>query len=211
MKEARKQNAAIVRSYIHPRAEIAQGAVLGKGVQVWMDCQIREGAILGDNVIVGKGTYIDKDVHVGSQCKIQNHCSVFQGVTLEKGVFVGPHVCFTNDLYPRAVNPDGGLKAASDWQLVGTLVKEGASIGAGSVIVCGITLGRWSMVAAGSVVTRNVPDYALVAGSPATVKGYVCCCGKTYRTLEGAQSCPNCEVDKTAPLRLAAKKGQRQP
>lgn len=207
MSETRKQIARVSETYIHPRAEIAKGAVLGQGVKVWMDCQIREGVLLGDNVIVGKGTYIDKDVHVGSNTKIQNFCSLFQGVTLERGVFVGPHVCFTNDRYPRATLPDGKQKSAMDWKVESTLVKEGASIGAGSIIVCGVTLGRWSMVAAGSVVTKDVPDYALVMGSPAQVKGYVCCCGKTYSDLAGAQCCPDCEIDQAKPVRLALKQG----
>ena len=122
--------------------------------------------------------YIDSHVHIGSRVKIQNHTSIFEGVTLEDGIFVGPHVCFTNDLFPRAITPDGALKSAEDWQITPTLVKYGASIGAGSVIVCGITIGTFALIGAGSVVTKDVPPYALVFGNPARFHGYVCRCAR---------------------------------
>ena len=105
--------------------------------------------------------------------KIQNYVSVFHGVTLEDGVFVGPHVCFTNDLFPRAVNPDGTLKSGDDWKLSKTLIKEGAGLGANSTIRCGVTVGKWAIIGAGSVVTRDVPDYGLVWGNPARLHGFV--------------------------------------
>ncbi len=116
---------------------------------------MREHAHLGEMCIIGKGVYIDARVHIGSHVKIQNHVSVFEGVTLEDGVFVGPHVCFTNDLFPRALTPDGRLKGPDDWQITPTLVKYGASIGAGSVILCGVTIGEFALIGAGSMVTRD--------------------------------------------------------
>lgn len=162
---------------IHPTAEVSPQAVIGDNTFIWHQAQVRERAQIGQNCIVSKGVYIDTGVCIGNNVKIQNYVSVFHGVTIEDGVFVGPHVCFTNDLFPRAINADGSLKAADDWVLSETLVKMGASLGANSTIVCGVTVGRWALVAAGSVVTRDVPDHALVMGNPARIKGFVCTCG----------------------------------
>jgi acetyltransferase-like isoleucine patch superfamily enzyme len=163
--------------FVHPTADVSPGAVLGRGTKVWHQAQVREGAVLGQNCILAKGVYVDFGVHIGDNVKIQNGSSVYHGVTLENGVFVGPHVVFTNDRLPRAVNPDGSLKSDSDWEVAATLVREGASIGAGTVVVAGVTIGRWALVGAGAVVTRDVPDYGLVYGNPAGLRGYVCPCG----------------------------------
>jgi acetyltransferase-like isoleucine patch superfamily enzyme len=163
---------------IHPTALVSERAVVEDGAQIWLHCQIREEARIGAGTILGKNVYVDSGVQIGRNVKIQNNVSVFHGVTLEDGVFVGPHVCFTNDKEPRAVNPDLSLKGTEDWIVSPTVVKTGAAIGANATILCGITLGEWSMVGAGSVVTKDVPPYALVAGCPARVLGYVCACGK---------------------------------
>ena len=144
---------------------------------------MREGASIGEMCNIGKGVFVDAHVHIGSRVKIQNHVSVFEGVTLEDGVFVGPHVCFTNDLYPRAINPDGTLKSGSDWEITPTLVKYGASIGAGAVILCGVTIGEFALVGAGSMVTRDVPPYTLVTGNPARPRGYVCRCARPFTRM----------------------------
>jgi acetyltransferase-like isoleucine patch superfamily enzyme len=127
---------------------------------------------------VGKGVYIDTGVRIGNNVKIQNYVSVFQGVTLEDGVFCGPHCVFTNDKHPRAINPDGSLKYAHDWVVSPTLVRRGAAIGANATILCGVTIGQWAMIGAGSVVARDVPDYGLVRGNPARLQGFVCPCGQ---------------------------------
>lgn len=175
-------------TYIHPDADVSPLAVIGAGTCIWRQAQVREGAQIGEMCNIGKGVYVDARVHIGSCVKIQNSVSVFEGVTLEDGVFVGPHACFTNDLYPRAINADGTLKSANDWQITPTLVKYGASIGAGAVILCGVTIGEFALIGASAMVTRDVPSYALVLGNPAHLQGYVCRCARRFAHMreEGA-------------------------
>lgn len=159
---------------IHPTAEVSNKSIIGDGTSIWHHAQIREGAVVGRDCIIGKGVYVGADVHVGNRVKIQNYVSVYEGVTIHDGVMVGPHVCFTNDMLPRAINPDGTLKGGTDWELVKTVVHEGVGLGANSTIRCGVTIGRWALVGSGSVVTRDVPDYGLVYGNPARLHGFVC-------------------------------------
>lgn len=158
---------------IHPSAEVSDLAEIGPGTRIWNHCQVRENARLGRGCVLSKDVYVDAGVEIGDYCKIQNGISVYHGVTLEAGVFCGPHMVFTNDRNPRAINPDGSLKSAADWSLSETRVRRGASIGAGAIIVCGVTIGQWAMVGAGAVVTRDVPDYGLVYGNPARLRGFV--------------------------------------
>lgn len=174
---------------VHPTAEVSERASIGEGASIWHQAQVREGATVGPGCIIGKGVYIGADVSLGANCKVQNYSCVYEGNTLEDGVFVGPEVVFTNDRYPRAINPDGSLKAASDWELEGTVVRYGAAIGSRSVILPGLTIGRWALVAAGSVVTKDVPDHAIVAGNPARQRGWVCVCA---RPLSDQLICPAC-------------------
>ncbi len=162
---------------IHKTAEVSDKANVGKNTSIWNYVQVRENAKIGESCIIGKNVYIDKNVIIGDNVKIQNNVSVYDGVTIEDGAFIGPHVCFTNDKLPRAINVDGGLKKESDWKLEKTLVKKGASIGAKSVILSKITIGEFAMIGAGSVVTKDVPNYGLVLGTPAKLVGYVCRCG----------------------------------
>ena len=152
---------------IVPSADVDERAQIGDGSSVWHLAQVREHAVLGRNCIVGRGAYVGTGVRMGDNCKLQNHALVYEPAVLEDGVFVGPAVVFTNDHYPRAVAPDGTLKRGDDWEAVGVTVRQGASIGARSVCVAPVTIGRWALVAAGSVVVKDVPDFALVAGVPA--------------------------------------------
>ena len=148
-------------------ADVADSAQIGDGSSVWHLAQVREGAVLGENCIVGRGAYVGPGVQMGDNCKLQNYALVYEPAVLEDGVFVGPAVVFTNDHYPRAVSPDGTLKSGADWEAVGVTCRTGASIGARAVCVAPVTIGRWALVAAGSVVYKDVPDFALVAGVPA--------------------------------------------
>ena len=148
-------------------ADVADTAELGDGTSIWHLAQVREGASLGTSCIVGRGAYVGPGVRMGDNCKLQNYALVYEPAVLEDGVFVGPAVVFTNDHYPRAVAPDGTIKTGDDWEAVGVTCRTGASIGARSVCIAPVTIGRWALVAAGSVVTVDVPDFALVAGVPA--------------------------------------------
>jgi acetyltransferase-like isoleucine patch superfamily enzyme len=184
---------------IHPTAEVSPRAQIGEGTSIWNQAQVREDVVIGENCILSKDVYVDFGVVIGSNVKVQNGVSIYHGVTIEDGVFVGPHVCFTNDKYPRAVNPDGSLKGGSDWQVSEVLIQHGAALGARSVILPGVTVGKWAMVAAGAVVTRDVPSYGLVLGHPARLKGFVCPCGVRVAPLftEGdivRTQCPECKM-----------------
>jgi UDP-2-acetamido-3-amino-2,3-dideoxy-glucuronate N-acetyltransferase len=151
----------MVKPHIHPSAIIDKGAEIGDDSMVWVNVQIREGAKIGKKCVLSKDVYVDCNVEIGDGCKIQNSVSIYDGVTIENQVFIGPSASFTNDKVPRAFNPN--------WKITKTLVQQGASIGANSTIICGIVIGEYSMVAAGSVVTKDVPSYTLVAGNPALV------------------------------------------
>lgn len=158
---------------IHDTADVASSASVAATARVWHYAQVREDASIGENCIVGRGAYIGTGVQVAENCKIQNYALVYEPARLQAGVFVGPAVVFTNDQFPRAVNSDGTVKSGSDWTAVGVTVLEGASIGAQSVCIAPVTIGRWALVGAGSTVVRDVPDFALVVGNPARRVGWV--------------------------------------
>lgn len=152
---------------IQPSADVDERATLGDGTSVWHLAQVREGAVLGKGCIIGRGAYVGTGVRMGDNCKLQNYALVYEPAVLGDGVFVGPAVVFTNDHYPRSVAPDMSLKRGDDWEAVGVTVGDGASIGARAVCVAPVTIGAWAMVAAGSVVVKDVTPFALVAGVPA--------------------------------------------
>ena len=158
---------------IKQTAQVHDSAELGVGTTVWELAQIREGARLGKGCIVGRGAYVGSGVQIGDHVKLQNFALVYEPARLGDGVFVGPAVVLTNDHNPRSVDPDGQLKRGGDWEAVGVDVGEGASLGARSVCVAPVRVGRWAMVAAGAVVTKDVPDFALVVGVPARRIGWV--------------------------------------
>ncbi len=179
---------------IHESADIDADVVIGHDSQIWHLAQIRTGARLGNNVVVGRGAYVGAGVTCGDNCKIQNYALVYEPAQLGEGVFIGPAVVLTNDLRPRAINTDGTKKSSSDWESVGVTVLSGASIGARSVCIAPVTIGRWAMVGAGSVVTQDVLGHALVVGNPARQIGWVCRCGQRLIWAADSWLCSDCKV-----------------
>ena len=157
--------------YVHPTSVIDERVFMGKGTKIWHFCHFQSGAIVGENCSFGQNVNVSNNVRVGNGCKVQNNVSLYEGVELEDGVFCGPSCVFTNDLTPRAEYPKGREAYRK------TLLKRGASVGANATIVCGHTVGKWAMIAAGAVVTSDVPDHALMMGVPARIRGWVCECG----------------------------------
>lgn len=166
---------------IHKTANVSPQANIGSGTKIWINVQIRENSFIGENCIIGKDGYVAQMVKIGSGCKIQNGVSIYSGVTIEDDVFIGPCATFTNDRVPRAFN--------LDWVITPTLIKKGASIGANATIVCGVTLGEYSMVAAGAVVTKDVKPYSLVIGNPARHYAYIDKMGNKISEIQLKQDC----------------------
>jgi UDP-2-acetamido-3-amino-2,3-dideoxy-glucuronate N-acetyltransferase len=157
--------------YIHPTATVEQGAEIGRGAKIWHYCHIRAGSKIGPDCSIGKDSYVDSHVTIGEGSRIQNGVSLFRGVEAGRFVFIGPHVVFTNDLYPRA-----GVK---EWTTIPTFLRDGCALGAGAVIRCGIELGAFSMVAAGAILTKDLAPFTLAVGTPATPTKKICACGRT--------------------------------
>ena len=178
--------------YIHPTAEVSPEARIGAGTKIWNLAQVREKSVIGKDCIISKNVYIDTQVVLGDRVKVQNNVNVYHGVEVEDDVFLGPSMTFTNDFYPRAFN--------ADWEISYTKVKKGSSIGANCTIVCGNTIGEYAMIGSGSVVTKDVPDYALMVGNPAKQIGWVCKCGQK---LDDKCHCSKCGKDYPALLDIA--------
>src|SRR5690349_8557576 len=183
---------------VAPGADVDEGARVGAGTSIWHLAQIREGARLGENCNIGRGAYVGPGVTIGDNVKLQNHALVYEPARLGDGVFIGPAAVLTNDEYPRAVTPDGRLKSGDDWTAVGVTIGEGAAIGARAVCVAPAVVGRWAVAAAGAVVVRDVPDFALVVGVPARRIGWV---GRAGRPLvakgDGTWVCPETGAEYT--------------
>jgi len=180
---------AAQRIAIHPTAEVSARAIIGDGTRIWNEAQVSSGARIGRDCILGKGVYVDPEVLVGDRVKLHTRVSVFKGSRIGSGVFIGPHSCLLNDKQPRATTSDGRLKTEADWVVSGVVVDDGASIGGGCTVLPGVTIGRFAMVGAGAVVTRDVPDHGLVLGNPARLVAYLCECG-TRLPKDG--TCPTC-------------------
>lgn len=176
---------------VAPTADVDPRAEIGAGTRIWHLAQIREGAVLGGNCNIGRGAYVGPGVTIGDNVKLQNHALVYEPAKLADGVFIGPAAVLTNDEYPRSVTPDGRLKDGHDWTAVGVTIGEGAAIGARAVCVAPVTVGAWALVAAGAVVTKDVPDFALVVGVPARRIGWVGRAGKPLTSKgDGVWVCP---------------------
>ena len=176
---------------VEQTADVDASVVLGPGTTVWHLAQVRENAHLGSGCIVGRGAYVGPGVVIGNNVKLQNYALVYEPARLEDGVFIGPAAVLTNDLYPRSVDVAGKLKRPADWDASGVVVREGASVGARVVVVPGRVIGCWAMVAAGAVVTRDVPDFALVVGVPARQIGWVGRAGERLMAdAPGRWQCP---------------------
>lgn len=169
--------------FVHESSYIDEGVQIGKNTKIWHFCHIQRGAVIGEGCSFGQNVNVSNNVRIGNGVKVQNNVSIYEGVELEDWVFCGPSMVFTNDLTPRAKYPKGSAGYKK------TLVKQGATIGANATVVCGHTIGRWALIGSGAVVTKDVPDHALMAGVPARQIGWACECGKV---LGEDLVCPDC-------------------
>lgn len=202
--------------HVHPSAEVSEHATIGAGTRIWHQAQVREGAVIGKNCILGKGSYVDKDVRIGDACKLQNGVFVFHGFNLEAGVFLGPGAMLLNDKHPRAINADGSPKSDEDWEVSEGIVEYGAAVGGGAVVLPGVRVGRMALVGSGAVVTRDVPERGIVAGNPARLRGFACDCGRPLKRqgASGAHISYVCQRDgKTfqIPVEVDSMLGARAP
>ncbi len=172
-----------LKYFVHETSVVDDNVQIGEGTKIWYFCHIQSGARIGKNCSLGQNVNVSNNVEIGDGCKIQNNVSLYEGLKLEDYVFCGPSCVFTNDLTPRAKYPKGRAG------YLPTVLKEGCSIGANATIVCGHTIGKWAMIGSGAVVTKDVPDHALMVGVPTRQVGWVCECGAV---LKDSLVCPHC-------------------
>lgn len=177
--------------WAHKTAEIEKGAKIGEGTRIYHHCQIKKGTEIGKNCTIGHNCFISSKAKIGNNVKLESNIDIWDLVTLEDYVFVGPSAVFTNDINPRAKYPKKEYSQYGEW--LPTLVKEGATIGANATILCGNTIGKWAIVGAGAVVTKDVPDYAIVVGVPAKIIGWACECGNKLEFKKGKAFCKICK------------------
>ena len=217
-KRLKAKKASKPHFFVHQSAVIEDDVSIGEGTKIWHFAQVRRGTKIGPHCIIGKGVFIDFESEIGANVKIQNHAIIYHQAIIEDGVFIGPNVCFTNDKLPRAINPDGTLKSAADWQVTTIKIKQGASIGGHSVILPGITMGEFALAGAGSVITKDIPPFTLVYGNPARIRGFVCRCGRKIlefhqsdEILIGKCTCGlNVPIDRTAFKELQSERPKRR-
>lgn len=161
---------------IHSTAEVDNNVTIGRGTKIWHQAQIREGVVIGRECVIGKGVYIERS-RIGNRCKIQNYACLYS-TSIRSGVFIGPGAILTNDKNPRATNPNGTIKTSLDWKEQKTNIGNGASLGAGTIVLPGVTIGKYALIGAGSVVTSNIPPFSLAFGNPARIMGKVDKSGK---------------------------------
>ncbi|HSO29896.1 MAG TPA: acyltransferase [Candidatus Sulfomarinibacteraceae bacterium] len=176
---------------VHPTADLEADVAVGLGTSIWHRAQVRVGARIGAECVIGRDVFIDEGVEIGDRVKIQNGALVYHGVTIEDGVFIGPGAILTNDRFPRAITATGDLARAEDWTVSPIRLRHGCSIGAGAVVVAGTDVGEFATVGAGAIVTRDVPAYALVVGSPARRIGWMCACGVRLQDADGEPAAAN--------------------
>jgi acetyltransferase-like isoleucine patch superfamily enzyme len=176
---------------IAQNASVSDAAKLSENASIWDFAQVRENATIGKNTIIGSYAYIDANVQIGNNCKVQNRALIYDPAIIHDGVFIGPGAILTNDKNPRSISSSGEVKSANDWDKVGVEVLQGAAIGSGAICVAPVRIGKWALVGAGAVVTKDVKDYALVVGNPARQIGWVGRAGKQLETVDGQHfKCP---------------------
>lgn len=179
--------------FVHATAEVSQSAKIGAETKIWHYAQVREGAVLGKGCVLGKNVYVDRGVSIGNNCRIQNSASIYHGTVIGDNVFIGPGTIFTNHKIPRAINKQLLPITAADWNVGKIEIGEGVSFGAGCIIIPNVIIGQYAIIGAGSLVTKDIPQFSLAYGNPARVVGAVCICTHRFELKAGSYKCPECE------------------
>lgn len=173
---------------IHQSADVDSGAIIGENTSIWQNCIIQKDVVIGKNTTIGANVFIEKGVCLGNNVKVKNNIAIYTGVKCEDDVFLGPNCVFTN-----VINPRSFIERKNEFR--DTLIRRGATVGANATVICGHNIGKYAMVGAGAVVTKDVPDYALVVGNPANIIGYVCKCGERLWENNDIWKCTRCSLE----------------